>query len=81
MPTPPIIAVVLLCQRSLFGLATKPQRRASARTTGVRASASAKDIAGGSKFETLRDTMLRIKGDELKSYSIKAAKARRNSSG
>jgi hypothetical protein len=43
--TPPSIAVGFLCQRSVFGCATKPKRRASARTKKVRISAKQKDIA------------------------------------
>src|SRR5688500_16991395 len=42
---PPSIAVGFLCQRSVFGCATKPKRRASARTKKVRTSAKQKDVA------------------------------------
>src|SRR4051794_40735517 len=38
MATPPSIAVGFECQRSLFGLATAPMRRAKAATSGVNAS-------------------------------------------
>src|SRR5947209_7464757 len=47
MLMPPSIAVGFLCQRSIFGLATTPQRRASARTVGVNPSASANDSTTG----------------------------------
>src|SRR6266849_5990993 len=57
--TPPIIAVGFLCQRSIFGLATNPQRRANVRTTGVSARASANDAAGGNKIEALKGIMFR----------------------
>src|SRR5436190_24015107 len=51
--TPPIIAVGRLCQRSVFGLATKPQRGARVRTTGVSAAANANDTIGATMFESL----------------------------
>src|SRR3954453_10192427 len=53
IPTPPIIAVGRLCQRSVFGLATNPQPRASAPTTGVNAAARANDTSAGIKFDGL----------------------------
>ncbi len=49
MATPPIMAVGIRCQRSAFGAATAPMRRARARTAGVaineRARASAIQIS------------------------------------
>src|SRR6267143_489521 len=45
---PPSMAVGLLCQRSVFGLATMPYCLASARTSGVRASANKADAAKAS---------------------------------
>src|SRR2546421_9094255 len=53
--TPPSIAVGFLCQRSVFGRATTPQRRANARTIGVRISASANDATTGRRSESLSD--------------------------
>jgi hypothetical protein len=41
MATPPSIAVGLRCQRSFFGMATLPKRRANARTIGVAIAADA----------------------------------------
>src|SRR6185436_15149925 len=49
--TPPIIAVGRLCQRSVFGLATNPQRLARLRTTGVSAVARANDTIGARILE------------------------------
>src|SRR5689334_14987534 len=43
--TPPSIAVGFLCQRSVLGTATKPKRRANARTRGVSMSARQNDAA------------------------------------
>src|SRR6185295_9286630 len=43
--TPPSIAVGFLCQRSVLGTATKPNRRAIARTRGVSMSARQNDAA------------------------------------
>src|SRR5678815_2686869 len=42
---PPSMAVGFLCQRSVLGTATKPKRRANARTSGVSISAKQKDAA------------------------------------
>ena len=47
MATPPIIAVGFLCQRSVLGLAINPHLRARTLTTGVKATARAKDTKGG----------------------------------
>src|SRR5215510_7582118 len=43
--TPPSIAVGFLCQRSVLGTATKPKRRATARTSGVSIRARQKEAA------------------------------------
>src|SRR5437868_8294116 len=72
--TPPIIAVGRLCQRSVFGLATNPQRRASRRTTGVKAAASANDTSGTNKYDGLTGIINATKLAE-KSYSIEGGKA------
>ena len=48
--TPPSIAVGFLCQRSVFGFATMPERRARARTSGVSASAKLADTAAANRF-------------------------------
>src|SRR5262245_13430928 len=49
MATPPIMAVGFLCQRSVWGEATKPQRRAPARTSGVATRVITKAAATGKK--------------------------------
>jgi hypothetical protein len=46
---PPSIAVGLLCQRSLFGLATAPARRAIPRTRGVSMTAIKNETAGATE--------------------------------
>src|SRR5438132_13746161 len=75
MATPPIIAVGFLCQRSVFGFATNPQRRANARTSGVSISASANETAGGIRLDKLRGNIFcKLRG---KSYSISSSKASR----
>ena len=55
--TPPIRAVGRLCQRSIFGFATNPHRRARLRTTGVSAAASANDTTGAAMFDGLTGIM------------------------
>jgi hypothetical protein len=52
--TPPSMAVGFLCQRSIFGLATKPKRRANARTNGVSMSARQNDAATASSVRGLK---------------------------
>ena len=52
---PPSIAVGFLCQRSVFGTATKPKRRAQARTKGVSTSAKQKEAATASSVRGLKD--------------------------
>jgi len=51
------MAVGRLCQRSVFGRATKPRRRASARTAGVSATANRNDTAGGTSFEVVKENI------------------------
>jgi hypothetical protein len=51
--TPPSIAVAFLCQRSVFGFATTPNRRAKARTRGVRTKAKTNDAASASMLSGL----------------------------
>src|SRR5438128_11862334 len=75
MLTPPIIAVGFLCQRSVFGFATRPTRRANTRTTGVSASASTSETACGIKLKPLNENIGNGELDELRSYSIGPAKA------
>src|ERR1700752_4920804 len=58
--TPPIMAVGFLCQRSVLGLATNPQRVAKALTTGVSPAASAKDTKGGTRLSSVRETINEI---------------------
>ncbi len=53
--TPPSIAVGFLCQRSVFGTATKPKRRATARTSGVSISAKQKEAATARRVRGLKD--------------------------
>src|SRR6476661_10717932 len=45
MTMPPSIAVGFLCQRSVFGTATMPLRRANARTRGVSNKAKTNEVA------------------------------------
>src|SRR5262245_52282278 len=56
--TPPNIAVGFLCQRSIFGLATIPKRRASILTTGVRTRARTKETATASRVCGLKGIVL-----------------------
>src|SRR5438034_2867866 len=67
MATPPIIAVEFLCQRSVFGLATNPQRRANIRTNGVNKSASANETAGGIRLDKLRGNIVcKLRGKAIR---------------
>jgi hypothetical protein len=60
-----------------LGLAIKPQRRARALTTGVKAAAKAKDTKGGTSLSGVTKNMNQIR--RKKSYSIGGLKARRDS--
>src|SRR5438034_9613949 len=67
MATPPIIAVEFLCQRSVFGLATNPQRRANVRTNGVNKSASANETTGGIRLDKLRENIVcKLRGKAIR---------------
>src|SRR5215213_11506646 len=59
--TPPSIAVGFLCQRSVFGTATKPKRRATARTSGVSISAKQKEAATARRVRGLKGITIQAK--------------------
>src|SRR6185437_8243298 len=59
--TPPSIAVGFLCQRSVFGAATKPKRRAAARTNGVSINAKQKEAATARGVRELKDIASHVK--------------------
>src|SRR5215210_7792444 len=56
--TPPSIAVGFLCQRSILGTATKPKRRARARTSGVSTSARQNDAATARSVRGLKGILI-----------------------
>src|ERR1043166_4855673 len=79
MLRPPSIAVGFLCQRSVFGFATTPIRRASARMRGVSATASPNATAGGTNPETFSGNIENRPSELVRSYSIARPKASHNS--
>src|SRR5262245_55060275 len=56
--TPPNMAVGFLCQRSIFGTATAPVRRANARTRGVSNRARANEAANTSNVRGLKGIVI-----------------------